>query len=48
LSALLGGSDSFERPTSDGPGRENVEAALSARERAIAAAAVEDATMRFQ
>jgi acetoin utilization deacetylase AcuC-like enzyme len=48
LSALLGGSDSLERPTSDGPGREDVEAALLARGRAVAAAAVGDATMRFQ
>ena len=48
LSALLGGSDSFERPTSDGPGREDVEAALFARGRAVAAAAVEDAAATFQ
>jgi acetoin utilization deacetylase AcuC-like enzyme len=39
LSALLGGSDSIERQTSDGPGREDVDAALLARGRAVAVAA---------
>jgi acetoin utilization deacetylase AcuC-like enzyme len=48
LSALLGGSDSIERPTSDGPGREDVEAALLARRRAVAVAAEDDAAVRFQ
>ncbi len=48
LSALLGGSDSIEQPTRDGPGREDVEAALSARGRALAAAAVDDAAVRSQ
>jgi acetoin utilization deacetylase AcuC-like enzyme len=48
LNALLGGSDSFERPTVDGPGRDHVEAALLARGRAAAVAAVDDAKVRFQ